>query len=225
MASSSNCAAQGGGRGGQADKVPGASQLIAVLKNLDSKENNIPPEFLRKYVYDYHPMELSENYGNGDGPMLFFYKLPKTGTKAKRKIPSSSGQQNGQWKPTKVKSKIRDKNGSVIGTKTCLMYYESIDVSNKKIQNTGWHMNEYRLPENETENEMHEPTLCVMQYGGSKGRKIAESTQQLQHETISIGAELLLQPYSEVDMVDLRPQSPNPMLLSYDVNSVYYYTY
>ncbi|KAL3506250.1 hypothetical protein ACH5RR_031632 [Cinchona calisaya] len=147
----------------QADKVSGAKplafqpeQLIAVLNNLESGGNNIPADIIRENVYEYHPMQLLRKYGrNGDGPMLFFHELRKTGRKVKRKI--SRGQQIGQWTATKAKCKIRDKDGSVIGTKTSLVYYEYANDGNKKMENTDWHMKEYRLPQNETANKHKSP--------------------------------------------------------------------
>ncbi|KAL3506249.1 hypothetical protein ACH5RR_031631 [Cinchona calisaya] len=145
----------------QADKVSGAKplafqpeQLIAVLNNLESGGNNIPADIIRENVYEYHPMQLLRKYGrNGDGPMLFFHELRKTGRKVKRKM--SREQQIGQWTATKAQSKIRDKNGSVIGTKTSLVYYEYASDGNKKMQNTGWQMKEFRLPQNETANKVN----------------------------------------------------------------------
>ncbi|KAL3508202.1 hypothetical protein ACH5RR_033584 [Cinchona calisaya] len=194
-------------------------QFIAVLNNLKSGGSNIPADIIRENVYEQHPMQLLRKHGrNGGGPMLFFYELQKTGKKAKRKISSSLGQENGQWIATKAKSKIRDKNGSVIGTKTSLIYYQYAKDGSKKMQNTNWHMKEYRLPQNQTANKLLEPTVCEMYYGGSKGRmeelKNDEFMQQL--DSIHIEAEFLQQQnYEHEGYVD----SEDPLVYCFNPGS------
>ncbi|KAK4344441.1 hypothetical protein RND71_037535 [Anisodus tanguticus] len=180
--------------------VPTDKELNMYLK-LKSCNGKIPPGIFSDLdIYDYEPQQLNgiveKHWG---GRMYIFTQLQKkhsTGKKIKRTIHSGKG----FWKASQARKEIpkkhnldkqtcessfqlakeEEKGDTEIGTKTSLVYYESLKSSSgikglksSSAKKTSWLMSEYRFPEkldtqplfNETD---HELTLCVIYYNDTK---------------------------------------------------------